>query len=126
MEVLKRKSFSKWQAGEGLSDAVLCQAVREMEQGLIDARLGGMLFKKRVAMPGQGKGGGYRTMLSARTGKRYVFLCGFAKNDLASITLDEQKALRFSGRVFLDLPYEALFKALESGVLMEVFCEQAH
>ena len=70
-----------------------------MENGLVDADLGGFLYKKRVARPGDGKSGGYRTVLSARIGDRYVFLHGFAKKDKANITQDEKKALRFAGKV---------------------------
>lgn len=124
--ILKRKEFSRWQAGEKLSDAALCNAVREMERGLIDADLGGFLYKKRVARPGGGKSGGYRTLLSARIGNRYVFLHGFPKSDKANITQDEKKTLQFAGKVFLDLSAEALSKALQSGVLLEVHCEQDH
>lgn len=49
MSVLKRKDFARWQAGEKLPDAALCKAVEEMESGLVDADLGGFLYKKRVA-----------------------------------------------------------------------------
>jgi hypothetical protein len=59
---LKRKDFARWQASENLPDATLCKAVQEMESGLIDADLGGFLYKKRVARPGGGKSGGYRTL----------------------------------------------------------------
>lgn len=126
IQILKRKDFTRWQAGEKLSDAVLCKAAKEMESGLVDADLGGFLYKKRVARPGSGKSGGYRTLLSARIGGRYVFLHGFQKNDKANITQDEKKALQFAGKVFLELSGEALSQALESGVLMEVHCEQNH
>jgi hypothetical protein len=104
----------------------LVQAVQEMESGLIDADLGGFLYKKRVARPGGGKSGGYRTLLSARIGSRYVFLHGFPKSDKANITQDEKKALQFAGKVFLELSADALSKALQSGVLLEVHCEQDH
>ena len=125
--ILKRKDFARWQAGEKLSDATLCKAVQEMESGLIDADLGGFLYKKRVARPGGGKSGGYRTLLSARIGGRYVFLHGFPKSDKANIAQDERKALQFAGKVFLELTAEDLVKALEIGVLLEVCCdEQAH
>ena len=97
-----------------------------MENGLIDADLGGFLYKKRVARPGGGKSGGYRTLLSARLGNRYVFLHGFPKSDKANITQDEKKALQFAGKVFLELSADALSKALLSGVLLEVHCEQDH
>ena len=127
MKVLKRKDFARWQAGKTLPDAVLCKAVHEMEAGLIDADLGGYLYKKRVARPGAGKSGGYRTLLSARIGSRYVFLHGFPKSDKANIAQDERKALQFAGKVFLELTAEDLVKALEIGVLLEVCCdEQTH
>ncbi|HYG04970.1 MAG TPA: type II toxin-antitoxin system RelE/ParE family toxin [Stenotrophomonas sp.] len=124
--ILKRREFARWQAGERLPDKALCKAIKEMENGLIDADLGGFLFKKRVARAGFGKRGGYRTLVSLRFGGRCVFLQGFAKSDVANITQDETKALRFAGKVFLDLSGEALSKALQSGVLMEVHCEQDH
>lgn len=122
--VLKRKDFARWQASEKLSDAALCKAVQEMESGLVDADLGGFLYKKRVARVGSGKSGGYRTLLSARVGSRYVFLHGFPKSDRANITQEEKRALQFAGKVFLELSAEALSKVLQSGVLLEVSCEQ--
>jgi len=92
------------------------------ESGLIDADLGGFLYKKRVARPGGGRSGGYRTLLSARIGGRHVFLHGFAKNDTANITQDEKNALQFAGKVFLNLSPADLTKALQAGVLVEVHC----
>ena len=60
-------------------------------------------------------------------GDRYVFLYGFAKNDKATITQSEKKALRFAGKVFLDLSPAELTKAMQVGVLVEVHCvQQAH
>ena len=127
MTVFKRRDFARWQASERLPDAALCKAVQEMEAGLVDADLGGFLYKKRVARPGGGKSGGYRTLLSARIGSSYVFLHGFPKSNKANITQDERKALQFAGKVFLELSAENLAKALESGVLLGGCCdEQAH
>jgi hypothetical protein len=124
IEVFKRKDFSRWQSGEKLPDAALCKAAKEMESGLIDADLGGFLYKKRVARPGGGKSGGYRTLLSARIGSRYVFLHGFPKSDKVNITQDERKALQYAGKVFLKLSAENLVKALQAGVLLEVCCDE--
>lgn len=110
--VLKRRSFARWQAGEKFPDSALCKVVKEMESGLIEADLGGFLYKKRVARPGSGKSGGYRTLISAHIGRRYVFLHGFSKNEKANITQNEMKALQYAGKVFLGLPVEALSTAL--------------
>ncbi|NLP63897.1 type II toxin-antitoxin system RelE/ParE family toxin [Paraburkholderia sacchari] len=124
--VFKRRDFARWQAAEKLPDATLCKAVREMRSGLIDADLGGFLYKMRVARLGCGKRGGYRTLLSARIGSRYVFLHGFPKSDKANITQDEKNGLQFAGKVFLEMPEQALARALQAGVLLEVHCEQDH
>ena len=124
MEILKRKDFARWQASEKLPNEVLCKAVQEMERGLIDADLGGHLYKKRIARPGAGKSGGYRTLLSARVGRRYVFLHGFPKSDKANITRDEKKALHYVGKVFLALSSKELVAALQAGVLLEVCCDE--
>ena len=100
--IFKRRDFARWQAGERLPDSALCNAVEEMERGLIDADLGGALYKKRVPRPGAGKSSGYRTLLSARMGKRYVFLYGFPKSDKANISLSEKLRCSLQGRSFLN------------------------
>jgi hypothetical protein len=56
--------FARWARKEGVTDRALRVAVAEMESGLVDARLGGGLFKKRVALPGGGKRGGARTIVA--------------------------------------------------------------
>jgi hypothetical protein len=91
--IFKRKDFARWMTGEQLGDDSLCKAIREMEDGLIDSDLGGLLYKKRVARPGQGKRGGYRTLLAAKLGQRYVFLLGFAKGNMDNITPTEKKGI---------------------------------
>ena len=57
MQVYKNKWFHRWAAREGLGDQTLLAAVKEMEAGLIDAKLGGHVVKKRVTTPGHGKRG---------------------------------------------------------------------
>jgi hypothetical protein len=42
----------------------LCDAVREMQQGIYEADLGGGLLKKRISRHGQGKSGGFRTIVA--------------------------------------------------------------
>ncbi len=64
---------------------MLCEAIERAERGIVDADLGGGVIKQRVARPGQGRSGGYRTLIAFRSETRAVFLFGFAKNDLDSI-----------------------------------------
>jgi len=44
----------------------------------------------------------------------------------ADITKNEQKALQFAGKLFLEMDALVLSKAIKSGVLLEVHGEQDH
>lgn len=92
--VLKDPEFADWALDNNVSDATLCKAALEINAGLIDARLGGNLIKKRVAAPGRGKSGSYRTIIGYRQSDRLIFLYGFAKNEQDNITKTEKKALQ--------------------------------
>ena len=48
----------------------LFSAAAEMAQGLIDADLGGHVVKKRVALGGQGKRSGARTIVATNFGNK--------------------------------------------------------
>ena len=49
--VFKTRHFARWMRKTELTNEALCEAVREMLLGLVDADLGGHVFKKRVALP---------------------------------------------------------------------------
>jgi hypothetical protein len=85
MRVFKTRSVVRFCKSEGITDAQLADAIARAERGLIDAALGGGLIKQRVARKGQGKSGGWRTLIAYRVGERAVFLFGFAKNDLENV-----------------------------------------
>ena len=81
MRLFKLKAFARFQRREGIADTVLSKAMVSVEKGIIDADLGGGLIKQRVARPGQGKRGGFRTIIAYRRGNRAIFLFGFAKSE---------------------------------------------
>lgn len=120
MRVFKNKAFSKWAAKEGLVDVVLLAAVDEMERGLIDADMGGHVVKKRVALAGRGKSGGFRTLLAYKAGNKAFFVYGFAKNARANISADELKALKYLAKELLKYSDKALTDAIKHGALIEV------
>jgi hypothetical protein len=95
-------------------------AVAEMEQGLIDAELGGHVVNKRVALPGRGKSGGARTLLAWRQGDRAFFVYGFAKNERENIDDKELKALKKTAAIQLGLTQKQLDLALAEGKLIKV------
>lgn len=85
MRVLVTKTFKRFQRKERISDQAMLHAVERAEIGLVDADLGGGLNKQRVARQGQGRSGGYRTIIAFRTSGRAIFLFGFAKNAQSNI-----------------------------------------
>ncbi|MEB3328179.1 MAG: type II toxin-antitoxin system RelE/ParE family toxin [Candidatus Sericytochromatia bacterium] len=92
--VFKVREFDRWMRKTDLTDEALCAAVVEMAAGLIDADLGGGVFKKRLALPGRGKSSGVRTLLATNQGNRWFFVYGFEKAERSNITEKELVALK--------------------------------
>ena len=120
MRVFKNKWFQKWATDEGLDDEVLLTAAEEMESGLIDAKLGGHVVKKRVALPGRGKRGGSRTLVVYQQADKAFFVYGFAKNERANISAKQLKALKLLATQLLGYTNPALTTAINAGELIEV------
>jgi hypothetical protein len=120
MRVYKIKGFARFQRRERITDKSLAEAVLGAERGLIDADLGGGLIKQRVARPGQGKSGGFRTLIAYRKGERAVLLFGFAKNERANIDDDELDEWRQVGRAYLELDDKGVEAAIAANELTEV------
>lgn len=91
-----------------------------MGAGLFDANLGGGLLKKRIGRPGQGKRGGWRTLVAANWQGRWVFLYGFAKNERDNVDPDEEAALKRLAAHLLALNGKALERALAADELTEI------
>lgn len=86
----------------------------------MDADLGGGLVKQRLARAGQGKSGGYRTVIAFRPGDRAVFLYGFAKNERSNISAEELDEFRRLARGFLELTAQQIRALIAEKELMEV------
>ena len=125
MRVLAVKAFIRFQRRERISDAMLCSAVVRAERGLVDADLGGNLIKQRVARGGQGRSGGFRTLIALRSGARAVFLYGFAKSERGNLKPSELAQLRLYAARWLAFDDAKLEQALADGALQEVVCDQA-
>lgn len=124
MRVLKTKTFTRFARHAGLEDSALCRAVADAERGLIDASLGGGVFKQRIARRGQGKSGGFRVVILYRRGERIFFVYGFAKSDRANISQDELTALKELATEMLSYDGAQIGKAIEAGSLIEVKCNE--
>ena len=109
-----------------LNDAALLLAVEEMKRGLVDADLGGGVYKKRIPLPGRGKSGGARTIIATNRGDRGFFVFGFTKNDRENISEKELDSLQQDAKDLLNLPESGLKKLIDGGVLQEVRHEPNH
>lgn len=122
MAVYKTRWFDRWASKQGLTTTSLCAAVHEMSAGLYEADLGGGLLKKRIARPGQGKSGGFRTLVATKKENRWFFVFGFPKNERSNIDKDEGEALKSLAAHLLSLSDQELDKAQRAGELIGVDC----
>jgi hypothetical protein len=120
VRIFRSKSFTRFARKAGLDDDILSKAVENAERGLIDARLGGGVIKLRVARRGQGKSGGFRTILLYKARALAFFVHGFAKKDRDNIEDRELAALRLLASQMLCYDDRDIAKAIESGTLVEV------
>ena len=101
MNIYLSKVFTRLARREGLTDVHICQAVAEMNRG-------------------QGKSGGWRSLLGFQAGKQAFFLYLFSKNRLDNIEDDEMKALKRLTKYYLTLKPTEIKAALQCGELKEV------
>ena len=120
MKIFKNAWFDRFARKQKIADAALIDAVQRAEDGQIDADLGGGVVKQRVARSGQGKSGGYRTIIFYRKGQRAFFIYGFAKNERDNIDNDEKAAFKKAAKHVLELSEDHLFKLIERGQFIEV------
>ena len=123
MTIYKTRWFERWARKQDLSSRTLCEAMREMQAGLYEADRGGGLLKKRIARPGQGKSGGFRTLVATNKGSKWFFVFGFPKNVRSNIDKDEEDSLKKLASHVLSLSPPALVTAQRAGELMEVNCD---
>jgi len=111
MRVFKNKSVTKFAVKNRISDSDLLAAVERANQGLVDADLGGGVIKQRLARRGQGKSGGFRTVILFKTRQRAIFVIGFAKNNQAA-------------SFFLELSESAIDAIVATGEFVEVIAHE--
>ncbi|QGM99952.1 type II toxin-antitoxin system RelE/ParE family toxin [Methylocystis parvus] len=122
MKIFKTKEFARYARREDIDDQRLCEAVARAERGLIDADLGGGLIKQRVGRAGQGRRGGYRTLMAFSSQTRTVFVYGFAKSERDNIGPDELHFWRSVARGFFTMSEEQLGKLIAAQEITEVTC----
>ena len=118
--VFKTKTFDRW-ARKVVSDELLCQAAREIEQGQYEADLGGGVCKKRVAVPGQGKSGSTRTLVAKKHNAAIFFLAGREKNAPGSdFSTKEVDAAKIIGHALESANIKKLDDLVATEILKEI------
>lgn len=120
MTVFLTKTFARFAKKARIAGASLASAAADVAAGDFDADLGGHVFKQRVARSGEGKSGGFRTVILFKVGGHTFFAHGFAKSEKANISARELKALKALAAVLLALPDDKIEDAVGAGELVEV------
>jgi hypothetical protein len=120
LRIFKDAWFCRFARREKIKDAALKDAIARAEKGFIDADLGGGVIKQRIARPGQGRSGGYRSVILFRKGELAFFVYGFAKSDRENIEPDEVAGFRKLAKGYLALSEKQIATMLKDERLKEV------
>ena len=114
------RQASKWAKSEKCSDAQLINALQEMERGLTGNALGANLYKKRVAVPGAGKSGGWRVIVATKFRGHWFVIHGFAKNVQVNIDAQQLADLKVLSKALLSYDDLTIERAVGIGVIRPI------
>lgn len=103
MRIFKYKTFEKWAKKQSMSNDDLKKAIAEIQKGLIDANLGGNVYKKRIGLHDKGKRSSHRTIILMKIQDKAIFAHGFAKGEKGNITKNELEGFKVMAKAFLSL-----------------------
>jgi len=121
MRIFKYKTFEKWSKKQGMTNTDLKKAITEIQKGLIDANLGGDVYKKRIGLHGKGKRSSHRTIILMKFQDKAIFAHGFAKGEKGNITKSELEGFKVMANAFLNLGDEQINILIDKQNLIEVF-----
>ena len=76
---LKTKWFNKWSKKNNITDDKLLKAIDSIPNSRGSVDLGGNLYKVRIPRTGQGKSGGFRTVVLFKKSDRQYFYTDFLR-----------------------------------------------
>jgi len=121
MNLYKTRSFARIAARVGITGAALKKSAEEISQGLIQADLGGQVFKQRVPLLWRGQRGGGRIVVAiSPRADLYIFVHCYLAKDQDNIAPGEEDAFRELGRIYSNLSAEDMEAAVISGLLEEI------
>jgi hypothetical protein len=120
VRAFKNKWFAKFAEKTAITDDDLREAVNEIEAGLIEADYGGDVYKKRLARKGEGKRGGYRSIVFFRSGDKIFFVYGYAKSRRDDIDEREERYYKKAAKEYFALTDGQISIWLKDGMLYEI------
>jgi hypothetical protein len=120
LRIFKKTWYQRFSRRENITDEILKDAIARAEKGTIDADLGGNIIKQRIARVGQGKSGGYRTIIVFKKDDKAFFVYGFAKSERENIDKSEIEVFKKAAKELLALSDKHLQELIDNGALTEV------
>ncbi|CAI2521111.1 type II toxin-antitoxin system RelE/ParE family toxin [Serratia proteamaculans] len=128
MDIFVTDDFDKFMRKNRIFDQKICVAAQEIMHDRHDGDLGGGVYKKRIPI-NQGKRGGARSVVAFKRGHHQYFVDGWLKNTVKQtgakeISDDELETYRELAKDFLAMSPEIIQRAVDSGYLREVKCNE--
>ena len=123
VRIFKNKWFHRFANKEGITDSELKEVVKQLENGQFYADLGGGVYKMELARKGEGKHGGYRSIVIFKSEFRSFFVYGFSKSKRDNLSDKELKWYKNEAKDNLTMTDEQINEWLKDQTLIEIVQE---
>jgi hypothetical protein len=124
VRIFKNKWFHRFAHKEGITDSELKEVIKQLENGQFYADLGGGVYKMELARKGEGKHGGYRSIVVFKSEFRAFFIYGFPKSKRDNISDKELKVFKGKAKDNLAFTDEEISQLLKNKIFIEVLQEE--
>jgi hypothetical protein len=119
MRILKNTWFSRFAQKEEISDTTLKTIVEKLEKGQFDSNLGGGVYKERIARSGEGKSGGYRSIIFFKQSELIFFVYGYEKSAKSNITRSELENFKKLAKIIFSMTKKQIDMEIKAGRYIE-------
>ena len=117
---LKTKWFNKWAKKNLISDEILLDTLKNIQNKLGVVDLGSGLYKVRTHKTGKGKSGGFRTIVVYREEYVSIFVFGFSKTDKGNLNNEELKYFKKLSKDLLSITREEYMELVKLGDFVSI------
>ena len=124
VRIFKNRWFHRFANKEGITDNELKEVVKQLENGQFYADLGGGVYKMELARKGEGKHGGYRSIVIFKSEFRSFFVYGFPKSKKDNISDKALKSYKQEAKDNFTMTDELINEWLKRQTLIEILQEE--